>query len=436
MKILDNVFIKYAVIFSILSLVIVVNFSVLYSHVKDNAISVREREVMKSAMDFNTFLTDSIDAINLSCKTVEDMKKEGASSGEILEYLTSTSRVYAETINRNFTGFYGYINGEYLDGSGWEPDEDFVPTERPWYKEAISADGEVSFVSPYLDVDTGSMTMSVVQMLKDSTDVVSVDVTLDYIQKILDESVVKNGWKYGIVLDKTGVAVAHSEPDEIGKNYYEENKGMSAAFVKQADEEGSHYIMLKYNGKRYAAISSEINDGWRVIAVVDAGESLGSLRGILILFLVTFFAVVLGILYFNIKMRIKIMQEAYLDRQVKSMANIYDLVYLIDPVADKIYEITANMPSVKMIIDDGEDDAQYKIRAIMDSITSKRYKKTIYDFIDFSTVDQRMDDQKVISKMFDGVDGERYGVRITPVERDKDNKLTKIILMLEDLNDI
>ncbi|MBO6007113.1 MAG: cache domain-containing protein, partial [Lachnospiraceae bacterium] len=39
----------------------------------------------------------------------------------------------------------------FLDGSGWIPDDTFDFTDRPWYKGAIAAGGELYVSDPYVD---------------------------------------------------------------------------------------------------------------------------------------------------------------------------------------------------------------------------------------------------------------------------------------------
>jgi methyl-accepting chemotaxis protein len=75
--------------------------------------------------------------------------------------------------------------GKFLDGSGWIPDDSFVFTDRPWYKGAIAAAGEVFSSEPYVDASTGKTCLACSIMIRDGV-VLSSDITFDKMQERLD----------------------------------------------------------------------------------------------------------------------------------------------------------------------------------------------------------------------------------------------------------
>ena len=76
------------------------------------------------------------------------MLQDGDSGQEILEYMNEVTVNIQNALDPNFTGVYGYINGEYYDGANWVPDEDYVPTERPWYIGAVEEPGKIVYIEP------------------------------------------------------------------------------------------------------------------------------------------------------------------------------------------------------------------------------------------------------------------------------------------------
>jgi hypothetical protein len=100
-----------------------------------------------------------------SAFTVQDMLEKGAEQEEILDYLTSLTDWLMTNDNRieGFNGVYGVIRGEYMDGTGWEMPEGYVPEERPWYIGAQDAGGEIAITIPYVDADTGGVVVSYAQ---------------------------------------------------------------------------------------------------------------------------------------------------------------------------------------------------------------------------------------------------------------------------------
>ena len=207
-----------AIIFCLLFFMVVYIFSSFYtSSVKD----IEELGVsnMKSeAAMIENYLNKSMDVLWVTADTVNFMMMNGASSEEILNYLTTEAEHETKEVDENFTGVYGYINGEYLDGIGWVPPKDFVPTEREWYIAAKEANGKATIVQPYLDAQTNTIMFSVSQLLSDGVSGVSLDVALNEVQ-IITENMKMNNMGYGFIIDNSGLIIAHHDQLEKGKIY-------------------------------------------------------------------------------------------------------------------------------------------------------------------------------------------------------------------------
>lgn len=76
-------------------------------------------------------------------------------------------------------------SGKFFDGSGWEPDDSFVFTDRGWYKGAISMNGDVYSSEPYVDASTGKTCIACSIMIRDGV-VLSSDINFDKMQEQLD----------------------------------------------------------------------------------------------------------------------------------------------------------------------------------------------------------------------------------------------------------
>ena len=199
---------------------------------------------MKSeAAMIENYLNKSMDVLWVTADTVNYMMENGASSDEILKYLTAEAKHETEQIDENFTGIYGYINGEYLDGIGWVPPKDYIPTQRDWYIEAKKAGGKATIVPPYLDAQTNTVMFSVSQLLSDGESVVSLDVALNEVQTIT-EGMTMNDMGYGFIMDNTGLIIAHFDISEKGKVYPEdeEQKEMLHQII-----DNKHLLYLHYN---------------------------------------------------------------------------------------------------------------------------------------------------------------------------------------------
>lgn len=264
-----------AIIFFLLFFMVVYIFSSFYtSSVKD----IEELGVsnMKSeAAMIENYLNKSMDVLWVTADTVNFMMENGASSEEILNYLTTEAEHETKEVDENFTGVYGYINGEYLDGIGWVPPADFMPTERDWYIAAKEADGKATIVQPYLDAQTNTVMFSVSQLLSDGVSVVSLDVALNEVQ-IITENMTMNDMGYGFIMDNTGLIIAHHDQLEKGK-IYPVNKGQEEMLHQIYDEKKENFE-LKINGENCTVFANLVMDEWYVVMVVSNTKLFHELR--------------------------------------------------------------------------------------------------------------------------------------------------------------
>ncbi|MBQ3701629.1 MAG: cache domain-containing protein [Oscillospiraceae bacterium] len=188
-----------------------------YRTTKDNIHLQGRVNAVQSAKELDGYILVRKNTVILAGHVVDEMIREGKSNEEILDYLSAESLSIKKSIDKDYTGLYGWINGEYLDGDGWVPEPDYVPTERPWYRETIADDSDITFVTPYIDAQTGAVLTTVSETLSDGVSVIALDVTLSSVQEITEENARQTPGCLGIVLDETGQVIAHSDRAELGK---------------------------------------------------------------------------------------------------------------------------------------------------------------------------------------------------------------------------
>lgn len=182
-----------------------------YRTTKENIHLQGRMNAVQSAKEFDSYLLVRKNTVILAGHVVDEMIKAGSPNSEILEYMSAESLSIKKSIDKDYTGLYGWINGEYLDGDGWVPDEDYVPTERPWYTETIEDSSDFTFVRPYLDEQTKTVLTTMAEKLPDGVSVIALDVTLSRIQEITEKIAHQTPGTMGIVLDDTGQVIAHSD---------------------------------------------------------------------------------------------------------------------------------------------------------------------------------------------------------------------------------
>ena len=107
------------------------------------------------------YFVQSGEILDSAADSLNFMLRNGEPQWKIKDYLREITIANKEKFSKEFEGVYGYINGEFVDGSDWKPNEDFIPTMRDWYVDAQKNEGKLTFVRPYVDVKTSTIIFSV-----------------------------------------------------------------------------------------------------------------------------------------------------------------------------------------------------------------------------------------------------------------------------------
>lgn len=263
-------------IFTLVSLYAIVAFTFLsfYFIAREDAVRLGEVSVSEQSEKLNNFLLRGKDVVEVVKISIEHMMETDASSDEIQLYLTHQSREYSEKIDENFTGIYALYKGEYVDGMGWTPSDDYDPISRPWYEAAKKADGKPVIVSPYIDAQTDKIMISISQMLSDKESVISLDIAMDDMQDFA-ESINLNGNGYGFIIDEEGMVVAHSDESQRGKNYlYDgdmQGTKMQEIVRKVIDSDGKT-VNVRINGEDSRVFSKVVQGRWHVVMIVNVHD--------------------------------------------------------------------------------------------------------------------------------------------------------------------
>lgn len=268
------------ILFTLIALagMVVYNFVTFYSNAVSDMIAVGESSLSQESEQLKGYLTKGMDVLQVTAIAVEYMMQRGADTEEIEAFLVEESERYKQDIDPNFTGIYGLFRGDYIDGIGWVPDEDYVPQERVWYQEAVDAGGEPTVVSPYLDAQTNTVMMSVSQLLYDNESVISFDIVLDQIQ-IITQDVKLNDMGYGFIIDRAGLVVAHTDSSERGKNYLRDSE-MNTLLIEVYERQGETFKAEIY-GEDCTVFTENVMDDWYVVMIVSNTKLYESIRHIM-----------------------------------------------------------------------------------------------------------------------------------------------------------
>ena len=279
---------KFNLIFTILFTFILMAFIVVYNTRNYYEVTVSgviedgENKVEAIAAHFENYLTRAETILRVTADSIDLMEQGGASGEKILQYLTDETENLYEQFDENFTGLYAYINGEYLDGVGWIPTEDYNPITRGWYKDAVAANGKLVITSPYVDAQTGSICITIAKTISkykgnvspDRHNVVCLDVIINHIKDVT-ENVDIAGKGFGMVINSEGYIISHRDVNYNGQ--YISNAYSPELFEKIVEIKNG-ILHTDLDGKECTIFVSPVMNQWYDLIVVTNAELFEDVR--------------------------------------------------------------------------------------------------------------------------------------------------------------
>lgn len=147
---------------------------------------------------------------------------------------------------------------------------DFDPRERGWYTDAVEANGETIWTTPYTDEATGSTIVSGAKaVLKNDQliGVVSIDVSVQTLIDMINEAKIgKTG--YAVLFDTSGHYLAHPDKSYIGKD---ESKKDYYQKLESMGEHGSFHYGFEGRDKSMGFVTNPTT-GWILGGTVYTSE--------------------------------------------------------------------------------------------------------------------------------------------------------------------
>ena len=407
-------------------------FSSLYNSEREKIQIQGKVNAMQSADEFDAYIMLGTNVVKLSANTIDKLMRDGAADEAILSFMTDETANIQSTINKDFTGLYGWINRSYMDGAGWVPEPDYVAVERPWYTETMEKDTEISYITPYLDLDTGTVMMTITGRLSDGESLVALDIPLKRLQEITEEIAASSENSIGMVLDDRGGVVAHSDEDELGKDYLSEEEAdtLGGIIAHKLIDEGETQFEVSCGGSNYIVYSEMIESGWYSVSATDADVILRPLRWIRIMAIIVILGSAIAITLVFARISMRELRARNLSTELATVADIYENVYDIDLVHDTFREISART-DISQTVSGHNGHAQDTIYETLDEYTDERSKHVAHEFADLSTLEERLKNRISVTEEFIGISGKWHRARFIASERDADGHLTHVMWLVE-----
>ncbi len=178
-----------------------------------------------------------------------------------------------------FTNVYvGYASktAKFSDPTGVPADYD--PTLRPWYQQAVSADGPV-VTAPYVDAGTGKLVVTFAVPVKEQgalKAVVAGDVAMDSVVANV-RGIHPTPASSGLFLDSNGTVIAGSDPALTLKPFTETIKGTDFATLKSGN-----LVDGTFNGRENTFLATAVpGTHWLLVVALDNGDATAGMRSLL-----------------------------------------------------------------------------------------------------------------------------------------------------------
>ena len=416
--------------------IVISAFSVLYSISEKSILDLWKNRAVESARDVDYYLTMPFDAVSFSALKINKMLSRGADSSEVLDYLHDETAIYASIIKENNTGVYAYYKGEYLDGSRWTPPADYQPTERPWYIEAYANGGAITLVQPFLNIQTNTMMMSVSQLLDDGESVVSMDVFLDGVQHMSEESADADGVEAVFVMDKSGFIIAHSEKSFVGQNIADGSTLYGRSLFEEYREGTKEGVSFEIRGgsTEYMAFSAEVNDNWDVVYVLNRYKLFRSLNYIYVvagmaLIVILSIIITVIVLFFN-----RAKETARLNNEIRAVADVYMDMAKVDFAEDRMI-ILRKSDDVAEYLDGDEVPFKETFARVVEGTAADQSREMLMHFVEPDALRDRLIKSNAIAHEYLNTKDQWVRLRFIVVDRDESRVPVHALMALESIDE-
>ncbi|MGN0437844.1 MAG: methyl-accepting chemotaxis protein [Lachnospiraceae bacterium] len=277
-KIVTSVLFIVAMEYLLIAILLIIN----------SVISDVKSDALQYAVKVDTAMEEKISMINSVAGTINSGTVEGHDA--VLAYVDSMV-----ALDDQVSAVYScYDENITIMSGGWIPPDDFIVTEREWYKGAQANPDEVYISDPYVDMQTGGICITLAKATyKDGelNGVVGMDMYMNDLVSLISDSY--NGNSYVFLSTAGGTVLVHPNEeyclkDETGVTVDEANHGRYAQLIKK---DNRVKLLLDYKGGfKLASSATSASTGWKLVSVQAMTSSLLLVFVIVVLFM-TIFAV-------------------------------------------------------------------------------------------------------------------------------------------------
>ena len=237
--------------------------------------------------DLRMFATDDVvrqaDASITSYAAVQGMKEKmhPSRNGGLEQQIYECFEHYATNHPGILYVYMGTTQGGYIQWPETTNSDNYDPRQRPWYKAAVAADGNVAQTDPYADSVTGLLIVSNAIVIRDEQGkqigVMALDASSDRITQILNN--IKIGQTgYCMMIHKSGLVLADPHNPANNSKYL---KDITIPGLERVLESDETRFRLPINGVEYFVNSRRFeNSSWVLVSLVQVKEVYASSKAV------------------------------------------------------------------------------------------------------------------------------------------------------------
>jgi len=299
-------------VFLAFAVMVLVSYFYVRGMVQEQMLSYSERTIASAEYEIKSILTQyEISLTNFAFST-EHMLRNDFTQEEVLFHFTNwTDWLTSNQDNfQDFSGIYGVVRGDFLDGTGWVPPDDYIPQTRPWYTGAAYLNGKIYYTVPYVDADTGDVVISISVSIFDKNlsraGVLAMDVDISSIvEYVSDLNMANDG--YGVMLNEKMVFIMHPNEEYTGVSIMDAGNNNNYAEIAQLlenEEPVSAVVFTDTNGQRSIAYFRTLFNEWLIGIVTPLSSYNRNVTNLAIMLSVLGFVLMSILSYFLIMLSV------------------------------------------------------------------------------------------------------------------------------------
>jgi len=235
---------------------------------------------VESVLDYvesqiNSELTESRAILDNFAQSIQILALSGDNAARLTAYNTDISNHLLSKKNESFSpnGPFGYIEKSeegpfFLNGIGWQPSDDWRPTDRPWYTAALEAGGDIAQTEPFIDPITGEIVFSYSRCIFNEDGsrlgVIAIDTRAGYIgERVANTSLTKGG--FGVLVSQDLTVIGHMNPDFVGlkmNNPIIPLSFLTDELLRTGKISGAEWV--NWRGEMVVGFFKTLSNGWRL----------------------------------------------------------------------------------------------------------------------------------------------------------------------------